>query len=113
MSSRAVFRAGVRDWIVQRASAVLLVIYLVIFGVILIQHQPLDLEKWQAIFHPIWFKIISVIAFLCVVTHSWVGIWTIFTDYVHPWKLRFLLMSAVLLLLLAYFIWFIQIIWGV
>lgn len=113
MNTRTVSRDGVRDWVLQRVSAVILVVYLAIFGVLLIKHAPLNLTEWQAIFSPTWFKIISLIAFLSIVVHAWVGVWTIFTDYVHPWKLRFSLMSIVMLLLIAYFVWFIQILWGV
>ena len=113
MNTRTVFRAGVRDWVLQRVTAVYLAVYLVLLGILLIKHSPLSLNEWQAIFLPVWFKIVSVIAFLSVVIHAWVGVWTIFTDYVHPWKLRFVLLSVVMLLLIAYFVWFIQIMWGV
>lgn len=110
---RTTARAGVRDWVLQRVSAVCLILYLAIFGILLIKHSPLNLTEWQAIFSPLWFKVISIVAFLSVAVHAWVGVWTIITDYVHPWKLRFVVMSVVMLLLIAYFIWFIQIMWGV
>ena len=113
MNTRTVSRSGVRDWVLQRVSAVVLIVYLVILAVLLVKHSPLNLTEWQAIFAPTWFKIVSLIAFLSVVVHAWVGVWTIFTDYVHPWKLRFVLMSVVMMLLIAYFVWFIQIMWGV
>lgn len=113
MNTKTVLRTGVRDWVLQRVSAVILVVYLVVLGGLLIKHSSLNLTEWQAIFTPTWFKIVSLIAFLSVAVHAWVGVWTIFTDYVHPWKLRFLLLVVVMLLLIAYFIWFIQIMWGV
>lgn len=113
MNTRTASRGGVRDWVLQRVSAVVLIVYLVILAVMLVKHSPLNLIEWQAIFSPTWFRVISLIAFLSVVVHAWVGVWTIFTDYVHPWKLRFVLMSVVMMLLIAYFIWFIQIMWGV
>lgn len=113
MNTRTVSRGGIRDWVLQRVSAVFLIAYMLVAGVMLIKHSPLNVTEWQAVFAPTWFKVVSLIAFLSIVVHAWVGIWTIFTDYVHPWKLRFLLLSIVMLLLIAYFIWFIQIMWGV
>lgn len=113
MNIRAMPQKGLKDWVKQRVSAVLLLIYLVVLTALLIAHQPLDFQQWQSIFHPVWFKIFSVIAFLSVVIHAWIGMWTIFTDYVHPWMLRFILMWIVALALFAYFVWFIQIMWGV
>jgi len=112
-NTRTVSRGGIRDWILQRISAVILIIYMLVAGVMLIKHSPLNFTEWQAIFTPAWFKVVSLIAFLSVVVHAWLGVWTIFTDYVHPWKLRFFLLSVVMLLLIAYFIGFIQIMWGV
>jgi succinate dehydrogenase / fumarate reductase membrane anchor subunit len=113
MNTRTVSRAGVSDWLLQRISAVCLIAYLLILCFLLIKHSPLNFTEWQSIFSPLWFKIISLIAFLSISVHSWVGVWTIFTDYIHPWKLRLILMSVVMLLLIAYFIWFVQIMWGV
>ncbi|MCD8525317.1 MAG: succinate dehydrogenase, hydrophobic membrane anchor protein [Gammaproteobacteria bacterium] len=106
-------KKGVTDWLKQRVTAFFLVIYLVLFCALLFTHQPLDLDAWQGIFHPVWFKVLSIIAFLSVVVHAWVGMWTIFTDYIHPWWLRLILMCVVGFALFAYFIWFIQILWGV
>ncbi len=113
MNMRNVPQKGVKDWVKQRVTAVFLLIYLLVFGVILMKHQPLDFQVWQSIFHPTWFKIFSILAFLSVLVHAWVGMWTIFTDYVHPWGVRFILMWIVALALLGYFMWFIQILWGV
>lgn len=113
MNMRSVPQKGIQDWVKQRVSAVVLLAYLIVLGVIIVAHQPLDFSQWQSIFHPLWFKIFSVLAFLSVVVHAWIGMWTIFTDYVHPWLLRFVLMWVVALGLFAYFIWFLQIIWGV
>jgi len=104
---------GVTDWLKQRVTAVILVIYLLLFPALLLTHQPLDVDSWCGIFHPLWFKIFSIIAFLSVLVHAWVGMWTIFTDYIHLWSLRLILIWVMGLALFAYFIWFIQILWGV
>lgn len=112
-NSRIAYRAGVRDWLVQRTSAVLLLIYIVILAVLIAKQPQLNFLTWQQIFVPTWFKIASLVAMLSVCLHAWVGIWTIFTDYVNCSKVRFLLMFASVIALLAYFVWFIQILWGV
>ena len=113
MNMKSVLQKGIKDWVKQRVTAVLLLAYFVILGVMLLRHQPLDFQSWQSIFQPRWFKIFSLVAFLSALVHAWVGMWTIFTDYVHPWSLRFVLMWVVAISLFGYFIWFIQILWGV
>lgn len=113
MNIRSVPQKGVQDWIKQRVTAVFLVVYLIILALMIVFHSPLDFMAWKAVFHPLWMKIFSILAFASILVHAWVGIWTIFTDYVHPWRLRFVLMWLVLLALCAYFVWFIAILWGV
>lgn len=112
-NSRIAYRAGVRDWLVQRISAVLLLIYIVLLAVLIAKQPELNFQSWQQIYAPTWFKIASLIAMLSICLHAWVGMWTIFTDYVNKGFIRFILMLASALALLSYFVWFIQILWGV
>ena len=104
---------GVKDWVIQRATAIFLLAYFLILGWQLVTHQPLTFLAWHSLFHPLWFKILSIMAFLSVVMHAWIGLWTIFTDYLHPWGLRLVVMWVAALTLFAYFIWFLYILWGV
>jgi len=48
-----------------------------------------------------------------VFIHAWVGMRDIFMDYVHPTVIRLALHVAVILALLAYAAWAVQILWSV
>lgn len=113
MNTRNIGRFGVRDWLVQRVSAVLMAAYLLLLLVLSLEHCPIDYLGWQQICQPAWFKVASVLFLLSVLLHAWVGMWTILTDYVKPWPLRFLFMLGFILGLLYCFFWGVQIFWGV
>ena len=105
-------RSGLRDWLVQRVSAVIIGLYAIYLLVYLFVYQPLYFAQWQSLFNSLWMKIATIIVLLSVLWHAWIGLWTIFTDYVKPKAVRLLLETLVILLLLAYLVWAIEILWG-
>lgn len=103
--------SGTRDWIVQRISAVILGIYLITLLVFFAFNPVIQFEAWQSFFHYPFMKLFSFLALLSLVAHAWVGVWTIFTDYIKPTSLRLLLEALMVLVLLGYLAWGITIIW--
>jgi succinate dehydrogenase / fumarate reductase, membrane anchor subunit len=104
---------GVRDWLWQRVSAVILAVYTVfILGFIWFTPQ-LDYVTWFQFFQGIGVKLFTLLAALCLLTHAWVGIWTILTDYVKPARLRLILEILIFIVLFLYFIVTIAIAWSV
>jgi succinate dehydrogenase / fumarate reductase membrane anchor subunit len=103
---------GLRDWLIQRISAVVLTFYtLFLFGFVLF-HPHLDLESWRALFSSIWMKLFTLIAVLNLILHSWIGIWTVTTDYLKNFSIRLMTQSVVFFALLIYFFYTIVILWG-
>ena len=75
-------RNGVSDWLVQRVSAVVLAIYtVVIFGWFAFHGGSVDFTTWQGLNQCLAMRVLNSIVLLSLVGHSWVGIWTIITDY--------------------------------
>ncbi len=105
-------RNGLKDWYLQRLSAVLLVIYFLFILGYIIGHHPLDFPTWYALFHHTASKIITVVALFALIVHAWVGMWTVFTDYVTCKIIRLTLISLMILAFVAYFVWAIEILWG-
>ena len=104
---------GLRDWILQRLSAILMAIYTIGLTGYLLIHADLSFGEWHYLFSQTWMKIATIL-FLCgLLVHAWIGIWTIFTDYVKPFVLRSILNTLVLLMLSACFIWGVLILWSV
>ncbi len=104
---------GLRDWIVQRVSAIMLAIYFVGMSAYILTHPQLDYQTWHSLFSHAWMKISTLIFILALLFHAWVGMWTIFTDYIKQAGLSFLLQILVIVGLIACFFWALQILWGI
>lgn len=103
---------GLKDWWIQRATAVYFLLYsLFLFGFLLL-HCPLTYPEWQGLFHHLGFKVATVIALFSLIVHTWIGIWTVTTDYLKCTVLRFSLQLAVMLLLMGQLVYGLMIVWG-
>lgn len=103
---------GLRDWILQRITSVFIGVYALATLGYLLFAKPLDFAAWQAAHQHIGVKIFTLLVLLSVLIHAWIGLWTVFTDYVKNIPLRFILEIIVGLLLIAYVVWGIDILWG-
>ena len=104
-------RSGVYDWMVQRVSAYVLALY-TIFLVGFMLATDVTYESWNAMFSQTWFRIFSLMALVSLGAHSWVGLWTITTDYIKATAPRFLIQAACGAIMFVYFVWGVQILWG-
>ncbi len=105
--------AGLRDFLIQRVSAVLLVIYTVFLVSYLVWHAPIDYMAWHGLFAYVPMKIATLLCLAALLLHAWVGMWTIATDYLKAFWVRFLFEIAVFLTLIACFFYGLLIVWGV
>jgi len=104
---------GLRDWLMQRATAVVLTLYLILLAVQIVLAGPIDYDSWREIFAPLGMKIATLIAFVALVYHAWIGMRDIWMDYVRPVAIRMLLQLATILWLAACLVWAVQILWRV
>lgn len=104
---------GLRDWIVQRLSAIIMAIYSMGLVVYLVGHPGLSFFQWHDLFSHVSVKIGTLLFLIAVLYHAWIGMWTIWTDYVKCFVVRSILNSVVLLMLAACFFWGLLILWSV
>jgi succinate dehydrogenase / fumarate reductase membrane anchor subunit len=102
---------GLGDWLIQRASAIVLALYLIVLAVQVAASMPIDYAAWAGIFAPLWMKIATLIAFVALAYHAWIGMRDIWMDYVRATSLRMLLLLATILWLAACLVWSVQILW--
>ncbi len=102
---------GVRDWLVQRVSAVVMALYSVLFLILLAVRPVVDYPSWRALFEPEWMRYATLLFALSLFWHAWIGMRDIFMDYLKPTGLRLLAESVVVLALLAYGAWTVDILW--
>ena len=65
----------------QRLSAVFLLGYTVWLSSFFLVNQPLEFDAWSVFTDQIVFLIITSLVSLIIVIHSFIGLWTIGTDY--------------------------------
>lgn len=103
---------GLRDWLAQRVTAVVMVIYSVIFVVMLLRLPQFDFAHWKAMWSAPWMRYATLLFLLSLFVHAWIGMRNIFMDYIKNTGVRLALYSLVILSLVAYGAWAVQILWG-
>lgn len=103
---------GLKDWLIQRVTAIYLAVYAIFIFYFLFTHSSLTYLQWSSIFHNPWLKIATLIALFALSLHAWIGIWTVTTDYIKCTAARLTTQMFVLLWLLAQFLWCLMIVWG-
>lgn len=103
---------GLRDWLVQRVTAVAMAVYLLLMIGVLAAQPSLDYAAWTALFHAPLLRVATLLFFVSLLLHAWVGVRDILMDYVHPTGVRLFLQALVVLVLAAYAAWFAEILWG-
>jgi len=108
----SVAHQGLRDWIIQRASAIVMAIYSISLIVYVVTNPGLTFAEWHGLFSQVWMKIATLLVLLSLLYHAWIGMWTIFTDYVKPWVIRCVLNVLMFFGLAACFLWGLMILWS-
>lgn len=103
---------GLKDWLIQRVTAVVMAFYS-LFLIGFFFTQPLTFASWHGLFHGLPMRLASLLFMLSVFIHAWVGMRDIFMDYIHPTVIRLALHVAVILALVAYAAWAVQILWSI
>ena len=92
---------GLRDWLLQRITAVYLGCYFSYLLVHFIQQPQHTFQQWHDfITHPLM-SIASAIFILAVLVHGWVGMRDVILDYVHSLRLRLSILTMIALILIA------------
>ena len=94
MANRIVTGAhyGLIDWLAQRVTAVVMAIYILLAITLLLIFSPDDYSSWKTIFSNQWMRIVTLIFFLSLCWHAWIGVRNILMDYIciidifQPWN---------------------------
>lgn len=103
---------GLRDWLMQRITAVVMAAYSVALAGWLMWQPYLDYDVWTALFSNQWMRICTLLFLLSLFLHAWVGVRDVAMDYVKPAGVRLAIHVLVILALAFYSIWSVQILWG-
>jgi succinate dehydrogenase / fumarate reductase, membrane anchor subunit len=102
---------GLRDWLAQRVTAVIMAVYTVIAAVVLLSGRPISYAVWRDLFAQGWMRVATLLFVASLAWHVWVGVRDILMDYVKPDGLRLSLQVCTLVVIASYLGWSIQILW--
>jgi succinate dehydrogenase / fumarate reductase membrane anchor subunit len=102
---------GLRGWLVQRISAIVMTLYTAAFVAAFAAAKPVEYVQWKALFSQGWMRFATLAFFVSVLLHAWVGMRDILMDDIKPTGWRLALQSAVILVLVGAAGWAAQILW--
>lgn len=103
---------GLRDWLVQRVTAVVMTVYCVVLAGWLLSQPYLNYDVWIGLYSSQWMHIFTLLFLLSLFFHAWIGVRDVVMDYVKPAGVRLAIHVLVILTLAFYSIWSVQILWG-
>jgi succinate dehydrogenase / fumarate reductase membrane anchor subunit len=102
---------GLRDWLAQRVTALVMAIYAVVLVSALLFAPVVDAAYWHALMAGGFMRFLTFLFVISLAYHAWVGVRDIWMDYVQPVGVRLTLHVLTLLALIGCAGWAIQIIW--
>lgn len=104
---------GLRDWLSQRITAIILTLYTVVLVVAALASPEPGYYGWAGLFAQTWMKVFTLLALVAFFYHVWVGVRDIWMDYIGPVGVRLLLQVFTIVWLLGCSIWAIDVLWRV
>ena len=102
---------GTGNWLLQRATALLLALALPGLTGYFLMALPVGFAGWQALFAPLWLRVLIPLTGIALALHAWVGMRDLFMDYVHPIGLRLALNLLVIVTLAGSVAWLAAVVW--
>lgn len=104
---------GMRQWLIQRLSATVMAVYVLLLVVRVAWWSPADYAAWQAFFAPLWWRLLTVLFFALMLLHAWIGVRDVLRDYVMNLRVRSMMQLLVDAALLVNLAWICLILWNV
>ena len=102
---------GMRDWLSQRVTAVLMAVFTVVLVVQLLFGGPLGYDRWAGIFAAQWMKLLTWVVIVSLAWHAWVGVRDVLMDYVKSVGARLTLQVLTMVWLVGCAGWAVQVLW--
>ena len=104
---------GVRDWLVQRATAVLMALFTIVLVAQCLTSGEMSYQKWGGIFSHQWMKVLTFVMIGSILWHAWVGVRDVLMDYVKAFAARIVLQVAAIVWLVGCAGWALQVLWRI
>ena len=104
---------GLRDWLAQRITAVVMAVYTLLILSIIAGLPRMDYWQWKVMWQAPVIRSATVLVLICLLLHTWIGVRNIFMDYIKDPATRLVLYVLTIGALVWYGIWLLQILWSV
>uniref|UniRef100_UPI0040481ADC succinate dehydrogenase, hydrophobic membrane anchor protein n=1 Tax=Polynucleobacter sp. TaxID=2029855 RepID=UPI0040481ADC len=104
---------GLKEWILQRVTATVMVLFTIILLVDYLITGSATYEGWSSLFSNQFMKLLTLLTFLSLFYHAWIGMRDIWMDYIKPVSVRLNLQVLTVLYLVACAAYAVQILWKV
>jgi succinate dehydrogenase / fumarate reductase membrane anchor subunit len=101
---------GLKDWLAQRITAVVMALYAVFMGAALLL-GPGDYTGWRGLMAHTFVRFFTFLFIISLCWHAWIGVRDIWMDYLKPPGIRLLFHSLTVIALIGYAGWAVQVIW--
>ena len=112
-NAATVGRSGVHDFILIRASAIILAAYVFYILAFFVTTPDVTYSIWHEFFAGLCTKVFTILTLFALLIHAWIGIWQVLSDYVKPAFLRGALQFFFAVTLLSYLVMGFLTVWGV
>lgn len=100
---------GLRPWVIQRVSAVYIVLFILYVGFSFFMADAITYDAWRAwLYSPFNTTVVGIFV-IALLFHAWIGMRDIALDYVHNIMLRIFVLAIVMGVLLGSALWFFRI----
>lgn len=113
MQATSLGRNGVQDFLLLRASAVLLAAYAIFILGFFLTSPELSYAVWAEFWSCLLTKVFTLVALMALLAHAWIGLWQVLTDYVKCALLRGILQFVLNVVILAMVGSGVFVLWGV
>ena len=103
--------SGLRAWLVQRVSAVYMLVFIVFLLIHFLLDPPHSFLAWHDWMMSPGISITASVFFAALLAHAWVGVRDVILDYVHPSAVRVFVLALLGLGLMGIGAWVIRILW--
>jgi len=103
---------GWKDFLIQRVTAVVMLIYTLLLLGIALYGGGIDHAQWLALFGNGAFRILTFVFGASMAYHAWIGMRDIWMDYIKPTAVRLTVEVLTVIGLAVYLAWLVQILWG-
>ena len=100
---------GLNAWLLQRLTAVYLLLFMVAMPVTLFVLDIDSYAEWKNVMAVPVMAMTWVLFFACMIGHAWVGIRDVIIDYVHAFRMRLVILALLAFWLISLLIWVMQV----